>query len=135
MYQSRGTPTITDGLLAVIEVLMNAPTPLSVAALAVATGRSTGTVRRALLDMEQLGWSARRRYRRPSRGGSAPDGWSLTDAARPFARSVFGPFTPAASTQPAQSEQPEPIPVHEPRSTSPAHDRNRNLAPSAGGRR
>ncbi len=126
MYQSRGTPTITDGLLAVIEVLMNAPTPLSVAALAVATGRSTGTVRRALLDMEHLGWSVRRRYRRPSRGGSAPDGWSLTDAARPFARSVFGPFS---------AESKEPAPAHEPRSIGRVDDRGCNLGPSAGGRR
>jgi hypothetical protein len=90
----RGFPPLTDVTFDVGRALLTADGPVTVVELVGSTGRSSGSVRRVLADMECRNWAVRCVGRREG----VPPGahlWAYTEAGRAQAEFTFGPGTHA----------------------------------------
>jgi hypothetical protein len=86
----RGFPPLTDVTFDVGKALLAADEPVTVVELVGSTGRSSGSVRRVLADMEDRNWAVRCAGHRD---GVPPRAhlWAYTAAGRAQAEFTFGP--------------------------------------------
>lgn len=96
----RGFPPLTDSAFDVGKALLAADEPVTVVELIGSTGRSSGSVRRVLADMESRNWTVRCTGRRTDVPARA-DLWSYTEAGRAQAEFTFGPG-PGSGTETAR---------------------------------